>query len=115
MPATAARPKHEICVTVEQDGVWIYSNRDGLMALARRIGALAKSDPAEHRELHLKWHLGSHSKKRSSVFVLLDSRAGKAHRRSRFELTVMAVEAKDLRRLRRHDKTGRLPADWRRE
>jgi hypothetical protein len=115
LPAITRRAQRQLCITVEEDGVWIYANRGGLRALARRIGALASADPAEHHELHLKWHLGSHGKDRGSVFVLLDSKAGKAHSRARFEVTVMAVEQKDLQRLRQHDKTGRLPRSWRRE
>jgi hypothetical protein len=107
--------RREICVTVEEDGVWIYANRDGLRALADRIGVLAQSDPAEHYELHLRWHLGSHGRKSNPVFVLVDDKARKAHSRARFEVTVMAVEPKDLRRLRRHEKSGSLPRDWRKE
>jgi hypothetical protein len=100
-------------VTVEEDGVWIYANREGLRTLARRISDLASADPAEHHELHLRWHLGSHGKGRSPVFVLLDPKTRKVHSRARFEVTVMAVEAKDLRRLPQYEKAGRLPRDWR--
>jgi hypothetical protein len=103
----------ELCVTVEEDGVWIYANRAGLRALAERIGGIAASDPSEHYELHLRWHLGSHGKGRNPVFVLMDEKARKVHSRDGFEVTVMAVEPKDLRTLRRHEKTGRLPRNWR--
>jgi hypothetical protein len=100
-------------VTVEGDGVWIYANRDGLRALADHMAVLARSNPAEHYELHLRWHLGSHGKAHDPIFVLFDDKARKAHSRSRFEVTVMAVEPKDLRNLRRHQRSGRLPRDWR--
>jgi len=43
VPGIRSRSRREICVTVEEDGVWIYANRDGLRALADRIGALALS------------------------------------------------------------------------
>ena len=115
MPAIRSRSRREICVTVEKEGVWIYANRDGLRALADRMAILAESDPAEHYELHLRWHLGSHGRGRNPVFVLLDDKARKAHSRTQFEVTVMAVESKDLRRLRRHEKSGRLPHDWRKQ
>jgi hypothetical protein len=102
-------------VTVEKDDVCIYANRDGLRALVERLGVIAASDPSEHYELHLRWHLGSHGKGRNQVFVLMDEKARKLHSRDGFEVTVMAVEPKDLRRLRRHEKTGRLPRNWRKE
>jgi hypothetical protein len=110
-----SRPRREICVTVEEEGVWIYANRDGLKALADRIGVLAQSDPADHYELHLRWHLGSHGRHPNPVFVLVDDKVRKAQSRARFEVTVMAVEPKDLRKLRRYEKLGRLPRDWRKE
>jgi hypothetical protein len=115
VPTSRTYRRREICVTVEENGVWIYANRDGLRALADRLGALATSDPAEHYELHLRWHLGSHGTKPNSVFVLMDDKARKVHSRTGFEVTVMAVESKDLRRMRRHDKSGRLPRNWRRD
>jgi hypothetical protein len=115
VPNVRRGSRREICVTVEEDGVFIYANKEGLRVLADRIGALAKSDPAEHCELHLRWHLGSHGKERNRVFVLLDERAREAHSRARFEVTVMAVEPEDLRKLRRHEKSGRLPRDWTRK
>ena len=115
MPGIRSRPRREICVTIEEDGVWLYANRDGLRALADRIGVLANSDPGEHYELHLRWHLGSHGKKPDPIFVLLDEKARKAHSRARFEVTIMAVEPKDLRKLRRHAKSGRLPRAWRKD
>jgi hypothetical protein len=113
VPANRNGRGRELCVTVEEDGVWIYANRAGLRALAERIGVLAASDPSEHYELHLRWHLGSHGKGRNPVFVLMDDKARKAHSRDAFEVTVMTVEPKDLRRLRRHEKTGRVPRNWR--
>jgi hypothetical protein len=115
VPGIRSRRRREICVTVEEDGVWLYANRDGLKALADRIGVLAQSDPAEHDELHLRWHLGSHGRKPDPIFVLVDNKARKAHSRARFEVTIMAVEPKDLKRLRRHEKSGRLPRDWRKD
>jgi hypothetical protein len=115
VPVPRRHPRREICITVEDDGVWIYANRDGLRALADRLAILAASDPAEHYELHLRWHLGSHGKKPSRVFVLMDEKARKAHSRARFEVTVMAVEPADLRRLRRREKSGVLPRAWREE
>jgi hypothetical protein len=115
VPAIRNRPRREICVTVEEGGVWLYANREGLKALADRIGVLAASDPAAHYELHLRWHLGSHVGGWNPVFVLMDDSARLAHSRATFELTVMAVEPKDLRRLRRHEKSGRLPRDWRKD
>jgi hypothetical protein len=115
VPTTRKHPRREICVTVEEDGVWIYANRPGLRALADRLAVLADSDPGEHYELHVRWHLGSPGRKISPVFVLMDDKARRAHSRATFEVTVMAVEPKDLRKMRRHDKSGRLPRGWRKE
>jgi hypothetical protein len=113
--AIRSRPRREICVAVEQDGVWIYANREGLKAIADHVAVLAESDPANHHELHLRWHLGTHRRKRNPVFVLMDDKARRVHSRQRFEVTVMTVEATDLTRMRRHAKSGKLPREWRRD
>jgi len=115
MARTPRRKNRQICVTVEQDGVWIYANPDGLKAIADYASKLAASKPSEHHELHLRWHLGSHGRTPEKVFVLMDESARGVHRRHRFEVTLMAVETKDIREFRRHERSGRLPKGWREE
>jgi hypothetical protein len=101
-------------MTVEKDGVWVYGNPEAFRRIAERLALLAGSKPSEHYELHVKWHLGSHRGKRETVFVLVDSEAHRVHRREDFELTFMVVEPSDLRKLRRHERSGVLPKAWRR-
>ena len=96
-----------IWVTVEEDGVWIYANRDGLKALADRIGVLGASISGALT---------------SCIFGGTSARTGagaigrRGHRgrqgtqgalQERFEVTVMAVEPKDLRKVR-GQKPGKL-------
>jgi hypothetical protein len=113
MGATRRRePRTDICITVEKEGVWVYGNTQAFRRLAKHMALLAKSVPAEHYELHVRWHLGSHLGKRNAVFVLADRESRAAHKPKEFEVTFMVVEASDLRRLRRHERSGRLPGDW---
>jgi hypothetical protein len=76
------------------------------------MARLAKSKPAEHYEMHVRWHLGSHGTKRNAVFVLMDRESRVVHKRSDFEVTFMVAEPSDLSRLRKHERSGRLPQDW---
>jgi len=105
-------PKTDICMTVEREGVWVYGNAQAFRRLAKHMARLAQSVPAEHDELHIRWHLGSHGAKRETVFVLMDKDSRRVHKRTNFEVTFMVVEPSDLRRLRRQERTGRLPRDW---
>ena len=112
--ATSRRrePKTDICITVEKEGIWVYGNAQAFRRIAKHMALLARSVPAEHDELHVKWHLGSHFTKRNAVFVLMDKESRGVHKRKEFEVTFMVVEASDLKRLRRHERSGRLPRDW---
>jgi hypothetical protein len=66
------RRKTDVCLTVEAGGVWVYGNPEAFRRMAERMTLLARSKPAEHYELHVKWHLQSHFTKRQAVFLLLD-------------------------------------------
>jgi hypothetical protein len=113
MTRTRANGRTNVCITVEKDGVWVYGNPPAFRKMAERMARLAESDPAEHYELHLRWHLGSHRAKRQAIFVLLDSAARRVHRRQDFELTFMVAEPSDLRKLRCRERSGLLPKNWR--
>jgi hypothetical protein len=63
----------------------------------------------------VRCHLGSHGRKPERVFILLDERARTVHRRDRFEVTLMAVESKEIREFRQHERSGKLPRGWREE
>ena len=115
MPTKKREPNTDVCITVEKDGVWIYGNSQAFRRLAKHMESLATSVPSEHNELHVKWHLGSHSAKRNAVFVLMDKESRGVHKRRDFEVTFMVVEAPDLKRLRRHERSGHLPRKWSRE
>jgi hypothetical protein len=108
-----ADARAEACLTVEKDGVWVYGNRAALQQMAERLAVIAESDPSEHYELHLRWHLGSHRAKRPNVYALVHPEVSQSHSARDFELTLMVVEPKDLRALRRHQRSGLLPQAWR--
>jgi hypothetical protein len=112
-PKRRVHSKTDVCLTVEAGGVWVYGNREAFRKLAERMALLARSKPAEHYELHVKWHLQSHFSKRKAVFLLLDEPSRSVHSREDFELTFMVAEPADLRRLRRHERSGKLPRKWR--
>ncbi len=114
-PKRRVRRKTDVCLTVEAGGVWVYGNPEAFRRIAERMTLLARSKPAEHYELHVKWHLQSHFTKRNAVFLLLDEPSRAVHSREDFELTFMVAEPADLRRLRRHERSGRLPRKWREE
>jgi len=102
----------DICITVEKEGVWLYGNAAAFRQFASHMTRLARSAPQEHYELHVRWHLGSHSKHRNAVFVLMDEASRRIHKREDFEVTFMVVEPSDMKRFRRHERSGRLPSDW---
>src|SRR5258706_9336886 len=97
----AARRKREaktdLCITVEKEGVWVYGNAQAFRRIAKHMAVMARSEPAEHYELHVRWHLGSHFTKRNAVFVLMDKESRAVHKRKTFEVTVMVVEPSELR------------------
>jgi hypothetical protein len=99
----------DICITVERDGIWIYGNTQAFRRLAKHMARLADSPPSKHYELHVRWHLGSHRTKGNDVFVLLDGDSLRAHGRRDFEVTFMVMEPSDMKALRRHERSGRLP------
>lgn len=105
----------ELCITVEPSGVYAYANKAALRALAAELHRLAESDAHEHSECHVRMELGGHWRRRKPTWVLFDAKTRRAFSRPQdFELTFMAVEAKDLRRLRARERKGLLPHDgWR--
>ena len=110
--ARKREPKTDVCITVEKEGVWVYGNAQAFRRLAKHMAVLAKSSPAEHYELHVRWHLGSHFTKRDAVFVLMDQESRGIHKRKAFEVTFMVAEPADMKQLRLHERSGRLPRDW---
>jgi len=75
------------------------------------------SDPAEHYEFQVGWHLGSQFAKRPNVFVRFDRHmrqwfgtSGVANR-EKFELTLMQVENGDLKELERKPMLPEQPSE----
>ena len=81
-------PNTDICITVEKEGVWVYGNQQAFRRIAKHMAALAKSPPAEHYELHVRWDLGSHFAKRQAVFVLMDGESRRVHKAQRLRVDV---------------------------
>jgi len=103
----------ELCITVEPDGVYLYANRASLRTFAEGFAWLAASKPSEHYETHLRFYLDGFGRQ-PATWVLFHKKTRRAFGASRdFEVTFTAVEPKDLRALRRWERTGILPANWR--
>jgi hypothetical protein len=105
----------ELCITVEPDGVHLYGNRASLRTFAAWFAWLAEAKSSEHYETHLRFFLDGFGR-RPATWVLFHEKIRRAFGTSRdFEVTVMAVEPKDLRALRRWERRGVLPPNWRKE
>jgi|GEM_PF-4393852 hypothetical protein len=110
----------QFAITVEQGGIWLYGNRQTFQTLANWMSHLAQSNPSEHYELHALWHLHDSAKitvlfdeKTQRIFkkpAILKKRLKKTGEDAGFELTFMAVEPKDLRKMQKWNK---LPKNWR--
>lgn len=105
-----------MCLAVTRQGVTLYGNKSAFKSLARWLSWVAGSDASEHYECHVMWHLLSHHARRSNVWVLCDKEMLKVVNREpdgggkpTFEVTFMAVTARDLRALRIHEREGLLP------
>lgn len=118
MPYPKVDKGTEICVTVEKGGVFFYGNKQAFRSLARWAASIAQSDPDEHHECHLAFHIGRPLARRKNVWFLFDRETRdvfrkRSRRDSGFDLTFMIVEPKDLKRLRRLKRSGLVPKGWR--
>jgi hypothetical protein len=102
----------EFCVVVAIDGVTVYGNQVAIRTVSTWLASIAESNPADHDECHLVWHLTWHFRKKKNVWVLFQRPSRRRRRRRDFDVTFMVVEAKDLRELRRYERSGWLPARW---
>src|SRR5882724_82352 len=101
----------EFCITVEPGGTSVYANRSALRTLTDWFAWLAASDPREHFEIHMRWELGGAWRRQKPSWVLFHkAMRGSFRKPEQFELTFMAVEPKDLVKLRQHEKRGRRTA-----
>lgn len=98
-----------LCVAVTTDGTTVYANRAAFQSLAKWMEWISKSDPSEHFELHVLWHLTNHSQSRPNAWLLFDKemrrifvrRATGPDSGGPFELTFMHATKKDLDGFRR--------------
>lgn len=118
MPAPDRIPGTRICLAVTPEGVKLYGNREAFQSLAQFMSWIADSDPAEHFECHVKWHMSSEGallrNEAPNVATLfapaLDGQFERtSESNSGFELTFMAVEKADLDELFQHAASGVLP------
>jgi hypothetical protein len=121
---TRSRPRKrrglKLCLVVTTDGTTAYGNRAAFATLAEWMQWIAESDPAEHFELHLPWHLTNHSKANPDTWLLFDEemrqvfvrRATGPDSGGPFELTFMHATKKDLDEMRTGMRSKRLPKSW---
>ena len=125
MSSRTSRPRKRrgvtLCVVVTRDGTTVYANRAALRSIAEWMLWIATSDPTEHFELHVPWHLANHSRSRPNTWVLFDEemrrmfvrRATGPDSGGPFELTFMHATNEDLDSLRRHLASKLAPRAWR--
>lgn len=111
----------KICVTVSRDDIKLYGNREAFRSLARWMEWLADSEKEEYYECHLKWHFQTYEAKESrelnTVWMAFDkdtfpvfTHPGKNETGT--DVTFMAVEEEDLKKMEKFRSTGKLPEDW---
>ena len=104
-----------VCLAVRKDGVTLYGNKAAFKSLATWMQWIADSDPAEHYELHVGWHLTSPLAKQPNVVVRYDKHTRRVFAKrgaptaETFELTLMQVENNDLDELERNETLPALP------
>ncbi len=108
----------QVCVTVTRDGIKLYGNRQAFHTLSRWMSWIAASEPSEHYECHLLWHLTNYEAKvgqsPGNLWFLFDRdlfHVFEKHReqQSDFDLTFMIVEQHDLEKLAQYRSSGLLP------
>ncbi len=96
-----------VCLAVTKDGVTLYGNKAAFKTLADWMQWIADSDPAEHYECHVVWHLLSHLARRPNIVIRYDKQMRRIFAKratpnvEQFELTFMQVENSDLNKLER--------------
>ena len=118
MPAPDRIPGTRICLTVTPEGVKLYGNREAFQSLAQFMSWIADSNPTEHFECHVRWHMTSEgallrNETPNVATLFAPALVGQFERASEsnpgFELTFMAVEEADLDEMFRHAVSGVLP------
>jgi hypothetical protein len=89
----------EIRIVNSRDGVMVYGNTAAFRTLARWMTWLANSDPSEHCEMHIPWHLQSPMANQERVFMFSKSSSGRVTRDRSTELTFMVLNRTELRNL----------------
>jgi len=86
----------QLRIIADKQGTRLYGNAAAFRTFARWMTWLAKSDPQEHYELHVPWHLQSPLSNSPKVKVLRS-----LGRKKDFEVTFMMVKAGELKELSR--------------
>jgi hypothetical protein len=119
-PYPVAERGLEVCITITKRRIKLYGNKAAFRTIAKWMEWIADSKESEHFSFSVLWNLSRLPLKRRNVFILVDKETmrlfgkGKSLLRN-FEITFMAVEKSDLKRLRRYEKSGLLPPDWEKE
>ena len=92
-----------LSIVAEQNGMMIYGNRTAFRTLARWMTWLAKSDPREHFEVHIPWHLQSPSS-RSKRVRAFKKNAGLVTTSDDVEVTFMVLNENELEALGKSEK-----------
>ena len=118
MKAPKRSPRRLGCLVHGVNGMTLYCNKAMLADLAAYLQWMLSSDPKEHYECHLLWHIGGATPQVSKrLFVLREAELARspAPVLEHADVTIMLVTNSDLTKLRHYDANGGiLPRGWRR-
>lgn len=101
-------------IRVSRDGVTIYGNPQAFRSIGNWMNWLAESNPREHFEFHLVWHMLSKFARQPNISVNVDPSVRRAVGRRtgpylrHFEITFMAASPSELSAQKR-PKTEKAP------
>jgi hypothetical protein len=82
------------------EGTMIYGNRAAFRTLVGWMKWLVESDPMEHYEVHLPWHLQSPLARHKRIEVFNRSKNGRLMRAPDVEVTFMVLNDRELKGMR---------------
>jgi hypothetical protein len=96
MPYPAIDRAMRLRIVRKKNETVIYGNSSAFRTLARWMKWLAASNPREHYEMHVPWHLQSPLSRSQRVDVMT-STSGRSKPSKGYEITFMVLEGKELK------------------
>jgi hypothetical protein len=96
MPYPAIDRAMRLRIVKKRNETIIYGNSSAFRTLARWMKWLAASNPREHYEMHVPWHLQSPFSRSQRVDVVTSTSGGSKAPKG-YEITFMVVEGNELK------------------